>query len=216
MKRTTARLTGLTGALLAGALTLAGCSGDSAHEGMSDMSGSSSASSSADASTSAADTFDDADVAFAQGMLPHHQQAVEMAQLAADRAADPRVEDLAARIEAAQAPEIETLSGWLDAWGAEATGTASGGMDHGSTGPGEMGGMMSDEDMESLAATSGAEFDRMFLEMMIVHHDGAVEMATAQAAEGRNPDAIAMAEQIRDTQNAEIAEMRQLLAELGG
>jgi uncharacterized protein (DUF305 family) len=137
-----------------------------------------------------------------------------MAQLATDRAADPRVQDLATRIEAAQAPEIETLSGWLEAWGAEASssgGTAHGGMDHGDTG-----GMMSDEDMAALADTSGTEFDRAFLEMMLEHHRGATAMAEAAVADGQNPDALAMAEDIRDTQNAEIAEMEQLLAELGG
>ena len=214
MNRTTARLTGLTGALLAGTLALAGCSGDSGHEGMSGMSESPSADASASASDDTTAQVDDADVAFAQGMLPHHQQAVEMARLAADRAADPRVQDLAARIEAAQAPEIEILSGWLDAWGAEATGSS--GTDHGSTGHGDTGGMMTTEDMAALAGASGTEFDRMFLEMMTAHHSGAVQMAQTEIAEGKNPDAIAMAEDVRATQNAEIAEMEQLLAELGG
>jgi uncharacterized protein (DUF305 family) len=212
MNRTTARLTGLTGALLAGALTLAGCSGDSGHEGMSGMADTSS-SASASSSEDGTAQFNDADVAFAQGMLPHHQQAVEMAQLAGDRAADPRVKDLAARIEAAQAPEIETLTGWLEDWGAEAP--SSGGMDHGSMDHGDMGGMMSNEDMEALANVSGAEFDRTFLEMMVEHHTGAVQMAETEIADGENPDAIAMAEGIRESQNAEISEMQQLLAELG-
>ncbi|MGX5653661.1 DUF305 domain-containing protein [Geodermatophilus nigrescens] len=213
MNRTTARLTGLTGALLAGTLALVGCSSDSGHEGMSGMSDTSS-SPSASSSADGAAQFNDADVAFAQGMLPHHQQAVEMAQLAGDRAADPRVEDLAARIEAAQEPEIETLTGWLEDWGAGAT--SSGGMDHGNMDHGDMGGMMSNEDLESLANASGAEFDRMFLDMMTAHHAGAVQMAETEIADGENPDALAMAEEIRNTQNAEISEMQQLLAELGG
>ena len=214
MYRTTARLTGLTGALLAGSLALSGCSGNASHEGMSGMTDSSSASASASASDDPTAQFNDADVAFAQGMLPHHQQAVEMAQLAPDRAADPRVVDLAARIEAAQAPEIETLSGWLEAWGAEAS--SSSGMGHGGMDHGDTGGMMPDEDMAALADTSGTEFDRAFLEMMLEHHRGATAMAEAAVADGQNPDALAMAEDIRDTQNAEIAEMEQLLAELGG
>ena len=213
MSRTTARLTGLTGALIAGTLALAGCSGDAVHEGMSDMTDSSSASSSAEASDGSA-TFNDADVVFAQGMLPHHQQAVEMARLAAGRAADPRVKDVATRIEAAQAPEIQTLNEWLDAWGAEAA--SSTGMEHGSAGHGDSGGMMSTGDMEDLANSSGADFDGMFVDMMLVHHRGAVQMAETEIAEGENPDAITMAETIRDTQNAEITEMQQLLAELGG
>ena len=214
MNRTTARLTGLTGALLAGALALAGCSGNASHEEMSGMTDSSSASASASASDDPTAQFNDADVAFAQGMLPHHQQAVEMAQLAPDRAADPRVADLAARIEAAQAPEIETLSGWLEAWGTEAG--SSGGRGHGGMDHGDTGGMMSDEDMAALAYVSGAEFDRVFLTMMVEHHRGATAMAGAEVADGQSPDALAMAEDIRDMQNAEIAEMEQLLAELGG
>ena len=124
------------------------------------------------------------------------------------------MEDLAARIGAAQARGIETLSGWLEDWSAEAgrsTGTDHGSMDHGDTG-----GMMSDEDMAALADVSGAEFDRMFLAMMTAHHEGAVQQAGTEIADGENPDALAMAEDIRDTQNAEIAEMEQLLADLGG
>jgi uncharacterized protein (DUF305 family) len=214
MKRTTSRLTGLTGALLASALALTGCSGDPSHEGMADMSEGSSASASASASDGATASFNDADMAFAQGMLPHHQQAVTMSQLAADHAADPRVKDLAARIEAAQGPEIQTLAGWLESWDADAAGST--GMDHGSTDHGDAGGMMATEDMEALAGVSGAEFDRLFVEQMIVHHGGAVQMAQTEAADGANPEAIAMAEHIRDTQNAEIAEMQQLLADLGG
>jgi len=165
-------------------------------------------------STSAGEdaAFDDADVTFAQGMIPHHQQAIEMAQMASERAQDPRVLDLASRIEAAQQPEIDTLTGWLEEWGAEEDGmggTGHGGMGHG-------GGVMSEEDMDALMAASGAEFDRLFLEQMIEHHTGAVEMAVTEAADGQNTDAVAMAGTIRDTQNAEIAEMRQMLTELGG
>jgi uncharacterized protein (DUF305 family) len=214
MNRTTAHIPGLTGALLAGALVLAGCSSDSTHEGMSGMSDGASASSSAGASADVAAEFSDADVAFAQGMLPHHQQAVEMAQLAGERAADPRVKDLAARIEDAQGPEIETLTGWLEDWGVETS--SSIGTDHDSMDHGDMGGMMSSEDMESLANASGAEFDRLFLQMMVEHHRGATAMAETELADGQNPDALAMAEDIRDTQTAEIAEMEQLLAEFGG
>ena len=205
MTRTTAYLGRLAGALIAGTLVLAGCadgSSDAADNGRT---------SSSDTSAGAESTFNDADVTFAQGMLPHHQQAIEMAQLAEGRAADPRVLDLAGRIEAAQAPEIDTLNRWLADWGADDN---MGGMDHGS-GDG-MGGMMSEEDMTTLMSASGAEFDRMFLQQMIAHHRGAVDMAVTEAADGQNTDAIAMAETIRDSQNAEIAEMQQLLTELGG
>jgi uncharacterized protein (DUF305 family) len=211
MNRTTAPLSGLAATLVAGTLLLAGCgddSSDAAHNGP--MMGNT------DASTSAPDsaegTFNDTDVAFARDMIPHHQQAIQMARLAEGQAEDPRVLDLAARIEAAQEPEIDTLSGWLEEWDAD-----SGHMDDGMGGmDGGMGGMMSEQDMHSLMNATGAEFDRLFLEQMVEHHTGAVEMAEAEIADGQNAEAIALAESIGDSQTAEIAEMRQLLTELGG
>ena len=214
MTHTTARLTGLAGALVAGTLLLAGCADDSSnatgHGSMMSSSGSASSSASAEAD------HNDQDVQFASGMIPHHESAITMAEMAEDRAADPRVKDLAARIEAAQTPEIETMSGWLADWGAAASSSPTddgmGGMDHGGMDDGGMGGM----DTGALAGMSGADFDRMFLSMMIEHHRSAVEMAETEVADGQNADAIALAESIRDSQNAEIAEMQQLLTELGG
>ena len=206
----TRKTTLFTGALLAGALVLTGCSDDSVASHMDSMETGSAESTGTSASEDAA--FNDADVTFAQGMIPHHEQAIEMAQMTQGRAQDSRVLDLASRIEAAQQPEIEALTGWLEEWGVEDSGT--GGMDHGGVDHG--GGMMSEEDMNALMAASGAEFDRLFLEQMIEHHTGAVDMAVTESAEGDNPNAIAMAETIRDTQNAEIAEMKQVLTELGG
>lgn len=149
----------------------------------------------------------DADVAFAQGMIPHHEQAVEMAQLAASNAEDDRVKDLAGRIEAAQSPEIEELRGWLESWG-EPEDPA--GMGH-DTGAG-----MSEEDMAALESASGPDFDRMFLEMMVEHHRSAVEMAETEIADGQFPDAVELAGAIKAAQEAEIEEMQSLLAELGG
>lgn len=154
--------------------------------------------------------FNDADVAFAQQMIPHHQQAVEMAQLAADRAERQEIKDLAARVEAAQAPEIATLEGWLGEWGEDLPMEGMD-MDHGQDGMG----MMSDEDMSMLESASGAEFDRLFLEMMVRHHSGAIEMAEEELSDGQHPDALEMAQEIKDTQEAEVAEMEALLAELG-
>jgi uncharacterized protein (DUF305 family) len=211
MTRTTARLTGLAGALVAGTLLVAGCSGDTSTTGQSSTT-SGSASSAATAETD----HNDADVTFASGMIPHHESAIVMAQMAQAQAADQRVKDLAARIEAAQQPEIETMSGWLTDWGATASGSATddgmGGMDHGGMDDGSMGGM----DTGALMGMSGAEFDRMFLIMMIEHHRSAVQMAETEAASGQNTDASALAESIRDSQTAEISEMQQLLTELGG
>jgi uncharacterized protein (DUF305 family) len=162
-------------------------------------------------STSSDSAFNDADVTFAQEMIPHHEQAVEMAQLAKGRASSGEVQELAENIEAAQGPEIETLQGWLEAWGEEAP---SGGMDHGDMGHDSddgMPGMMDEDEINDLMGASGADWDRMFLEMMIEHHEGAVEMAQVEVDEGENPDAVALAEKIISDQEAEITQMQQLL-----
>lgn len=211
MTRTTSRRIRLAGGLLASTLIVAACSGgDDDMSGMSGMD-SSSESSSAESSAESAD-FSDADVMFAQQMIVHHQGAVEMAQLAEERAENAQVLDLANRIEAAQGPEIEIMTGWLEDWGkpttAEELGDA-GGMDHG-------GMEMSWEDMAALEAASGAEFDRMFLEMMTEHHRGAVDMAEIEVANGQNAEAVALARAIIDSQTGEIEEMQGLLGTLGG
>ena len=154
----------------------------------------------------------DQDISFARDMVPHHQQAVEMSDLAATRAADPAVKALAVRIKDAQDPEIRTMQGWLSDWGAATSGAgadAHGGGHGGHTGGA---GMMSDADMTSLRSASGAEFDRMFLRMMIEHHKGAIEMAKAEQANGKFQPAKDLARTIDETQAKEIAEMEQLQA----
>lgn len=146
-----------------------------------------------------------ADVAFAQGMLPHHRQAVAMTALAAGRTTTPEVRDLAAEIERAQDPEIETMTGMLARWGAPAPDPAGmAGM--------SMPGMMSGDAMARLAALSGPAFDRAFLEMMIEHHTGAVQMAATETAQGRDPAALDLARSISASQQDEIGRMRALLA----
>lgn len=160
------------------------------------------------AGSEASNQFNDADVNFAQQMIPHHQQAVEMAELAADRAASDEVRQLAEDVEAAQGPEIETMTGWLQAWSQE---VPAGSMDHGDMGHGAMDGMMTEEDMSALADAKGNEFDQMWLEMMVAHHEGAIAMARTEQANGQNPDAVALAKQIAADQEAEIDQMRQLL-----
>lgn len=146
--------------------------------------------------------FNDADVEFVQGMIPHHEQAVVMADLADDRAESPEVTDLAERIKDAQDPEIDQMTGWLEEWGQEVPeGTDHGGMD----------GMMSDDDMASLEDASGAEFDEMFLTMMIEHHEGAIAMAETELEDGQNADAKELAQTIVDAQQAEIDEMQGIL-----
>jgi len=147
--------------------------------------------------------FNDADVMFAQGMIPHHKQAVEMAKLAGDRAESQEVKDLAADIEAAQDPEIEQMAGWLEEWDQP---MELGGMDSM-----EMGGMMSEDQMSGLEDATGAEFDTMFLEMMIEHHEGAIVMAQEQVDDGKNAEAVALAEAIIEAQQGEIETMQRLL-----
>jgi len=148
-----------------------------------------------------------ADVTFAQEMIPHHQQATDMAQLAETRSQDEDVQRLAAQMESAQDPEIKTMTGWLETWGEDVPDHTSG-AGHGDA---DMPGMMSAAEMKRLESASGADFDRMFLEMMIKHHEGAIQMARTEQANGKNTDAIALAKQIEAAQTAEIATMRQLL-----
>lgn len=164
----------------------------------------------AGAGTSTAD-HNDADVTFAQDMIPHHEGALDMARLAGTRAASAKVKDLAARIEVAQAPEIKLMQGWLEDWG-EPDAPADDGMDHGDNSDEPA---MSTSDMSELEAASGAEFDRMFLTAMIEHHKSAVAMATTEVDAGKFPAAVALATTIKSSQEAEIAEMEGLVKEPG-
>ncbi|MBB4742069.1 uncharacterized protein (DUF305 family) [Actinoplanes octamycinicus] len=203
----------LAGAALSAALAVSACGGsDSSSDSGMNHGGMTPA---ATASAAAPATFNDADVMFASMMIPHHQQAVEMAALADGRAAGTEVKDLAGKIKAAQQPEIDTMSRWLTAWGhpMPAT-TASGmpgmsGMEHGS-----MPGIMSQADMDKLTAAKGAAFDKQFLTMMISHHEGAITMAQQEVAQGSDPDAKALAQNIITAQQAEITTMKGLLGKL--
>ncbi|HWH35005.1 MAG TPA: DUF305 domain-containing protein [Acidimicrobiales bacterium] len=163
-------------------------------------------------------SFNDADVAFAQEMIPHHQQAVEMSDLAAERAESDEVKALAVRIKAAQAPEIEQMTGWLEAWDEPVEG-AMGGMDMGDGGSMEgmedmegMEGMLSDDQIAELEAASGPDFDRLFLTGMRDHHAGAIMMAERVLEDGEFADAKQLARDIIATQQAEIEEIDGLLA----
>jgi len=157
-------------------------------------------------------SFNEADVMFAQQMIPHHQQAIQMAQMAPSHAQSPKVKQLAARIGAAQAQEIKTMTSWLHAWGKPVPSGMPGMM---SPMPGMMGspspGIVSQQEMSQLMAAHGAQFDRLFLQMMIRHHEGAVEMAKTEQARGLNPAAKKLAHQIETSQTAEIAQMQQML-----
>jgi uncharacterized protein (DUF305 family) len=157
----------------------------------------------------------DQDIAFAQGMIPHHQQAVDMAGMATEKASSQQVKDLASRIEGAQDPEIQQLTAMLEQWGAPTEPTTPSsessmpGMDHGDMSGGSSGhGMMTDEAMQQLEAATGADFDRMWVQMMIEHHQGAVAMAKTELEKGENAEAKALAQKIVTAQEAEITEMQ--------
>lgn len=179
------------------AVSACGSSDDSSHGSMTGAGGTS-ASSPAGSVTGA-----EADVKFAQMMIPHHEQAVEMATLALENdTASEDVKALARQIEAAQDPEIQTMKGWLSQWGAE---ESSGPMDHGS------GGMMSDEDMTSLMGARGPEFNQMWLTMMIEHHEGAVTMAKDVLATTADTEVEELATAVVQGQEKEIATMQGML-----
>ncbi|MEV7245850.1 DUF305 domain-containing protein [Streptomyces sp. NPDC093248] len=201
--RTLTRRAALLAATAAASLALAACGGGdgAAHAG---HGGSASPAASATAGTHNAQ-----DVTFAQGMIPHHRQALEMAKLADGRASSARVKDLAARIEKAQDPEIRTMTGWLTAWGEQ---VPMAGMDRsGHAGMTGMAGMMSDDDMAALRKATGADFNRRFLSLMVEHHRGAVEMAGTEKSGGAYGPARTMAGDIVRAQNAEILEMKRIL-----
>ena len=180
---------------------LSACGG---HSGLAGMSSGTSAASSASAGSSEAAR--GGDVMFAQSMIPHHQQAVEMADMALENASSGQVKQLAAQIKAAQDPEIATMKDWLSSWGApEEMGTDHAGMGH-------MAGMMSDDDMKELAASRGADFDTMWLQMMIAHHQGALTMANDVLATTQDPAVKTLAEAVVDGQTQEIDTMKDLLA----
>lgn len=196
------------GLVLVTAVGLGACSSD--HSGMSGMSTSTTIEIPANANYNATD------IGFAQGMIPHHAQAIEMADLALTNTKNPDVLALANKIKAAQSPEIIKLSGWLRDWGQTVPSTASGSMDHDMSGMGGMmmDGMMSQADMDRLETSTGTEFDRLWIELMIQHHEGAVKMSKTEVAGGKNPDAIALAQVIISSQQAEITTMESLLKKL--
>ena len=186
----------------AGALLLSACGSDSSNS-------SAGLSSSTPAGEVTGD-FNAADVLFAQGMVPHHEQAVEMAALALDPAAgaSAEIQALATQIQGAQDPEIELMTGWLQAWGQPMDMPGTDDM----AGTEGMDGMMSADDMAGLATLTGAEFDTAWAEMMIAHHEGAITQARTVKAAGSNADVLVLADEIITAQQAEIDEMQALLA----
>ncbi|WP_299058282.1 DUF305 domain-containing protein [uncultured Nocardioides sp.] len=203
-----------TTALLAAALTttlLAGCGADD---------------SSATEQTLSDTEHNDADVTFAQDMIPHHAQALTLVDLTLDRDVDPGIADLAEQIRAEQAPEIETMAGWLSDWDEEVPETVR---DHSNAGHGggaasdamremeadgdapAMAGMLTADQLEALEQASDDEFGALWVDAMIAHHTGAIAMAEAEQADGRYRPAVELAGDVVEAQTAEIAELEQLL-----
>ena len=176
-------------------LLLAGCGGshDMDDMGMATPSGTSGASA--------------ADAMFAQMMIPHHEQAVEMSTLAETRASSPEIKELAAEIKAAQQPEIDQMTAWLEEWGMPVMSGMDAMGEHGGHG---MSGMLTDEQMQQLADAQGPEFDRLFAEFMILHHEGAIDMAE-DVVDSKDPRVAALAQAILATQAEEIAQMQAFL-----
>jgi uncharacterized protein (DUF305 family) len=174
-------------------MILAGCGGSHDMADMASPSGTSGASA--------------ADAMFAQMMIPHHEQAVEMSTLAETRASSPEIKELAAEIKAAQQPEIDQMTAWLEEWGMPVMSMDEAMGDHGGHG---MSGMLTDEQMQQLADASGPEFDRLFAEFMIEHHEGAIDMAE-DVVDSKDRRVAALAAEIIATQAEEIAQFQAFL-----
>jgi uncharacterized protein (DUF305 family) len=152
-----------------------------------------------------------ADVRFVTMMIPHHEQALELARLAPGRAENPQIIALAERILAAQEPEIGAFKAWLQTRGLGLD--AGGGRTHDHT---TMSGMQSPEKIRALTAARGAAFDRMFVEMMTDHHQGAIEMANEAMVLGSDLTINEWAESIAVEQAVEINRMKQIIAPSAG
>ncbi len=196
-------------AALAASLVLAGCAAGSGSTGGSTMpmhhGGSSSPTSSMRPDASA--DHNQADIMFSQMMIPHHAQAVEMSDIILAKQDVPaEVTALATRIKDAQAPEIETMTGWLESWNGRTIMP-----DHSGHG---MSGMVDAEGIEKFKAAEGTDAVRLFLEHMIEHHEGAIDMAQQEIGAGKYPESIQLARDIVTAQEAEITEMKELLGKL--
>lgn len=170
-----------------------------------------------------------ADTSFTMMMIPHHQQAIEMSDIILDKDDVPAdVRTMAEEIKAAQGPEIEQMRQWLEQWGVP--GGPQGGPMMGDDVPGHMGdhmggaddaagmpmmdGMLSGQEMRELSDARGPDAARLFLEQMIAHHEGAIEMAQDEVSDGTYPPTVELARSIIQTQQREIDRMREMIAAL--
>lgn len=150
------------------------------------------------------------DVAFTSGMIPHHQQAVEMADLVLGRDVSAELKALAQQIKAAQGPEVQQMAGWMQGWGEQLPGEH--GVGHGMA---MSDGMLTEPEFSDLGAAKGTAFARLFLQGMVRHHQGAVAMAREQLAKGQDAKVKALAQAVVSGQTAEITLMERMLADLG-
>lgn len=188
--------------IVAAMLALAGCSTGTDGGSMPGMDHGSSMTTQA---TATAGEHNSADTMFAQMMIPHHVQAVEMSDIMlAKTDLDAKVTALATDIKAAQGPEIKKMTTWLTGWSEPTT----------MSGNHSMNGMMSAADLDKLKAAQGNEASKLFLTQMIAHHEGAVEMAKSEVTGGKSADAVALAKSIVASQETEIKDMKDLLAAL--
>lgn len=169
--------------LITALLTLSGCASDSSNN--------------SDVELSSVDEM------FLEMMIPHHDQAVEMAQLAEKNTKNREILELAKAIDEEQHKEVELMSGWLG---------KTDGHEHSHEGH-TMDGMLSPEQMEALEKAKDTEFDKLFLEGMILHHKGAIEM-TQMVVESSNKEIRDLAESIISSQTSQIEQMKKLLASL--
>lgn len=189
------RFVGLVGCVAAAGLAVAGCGGSQLAQGR------------------------EGDIAFAQQMIPHHQQAVEMAEIALSKDDAPKaVTELAREVRREQGPEIVLMRSWLDEWGAEELPHTGAGGESGGDAEAEgdhehlMSGMATGEQMVALAEAQGEEFESLWLELMIAHHEGAVEMASQVGATTEDPEVAALAAAVVSGQSEEIERMQDLRA----
>ena len=170
---------------------------------------------------------DSVDAGFARDMSAHHLQAVEMASLARDGSDDPEIRGLAFDIEGTQLNQVGRMQGWLALWGLPVTGGermawmgdgGHAGHDMGAMGMtpgGLMPGMATDEELAQLRTLSGEEFDVLFLQLMMRHHQGGYDMAVHAVENAEEPAVRTLARTVVDSQSAEVALMTDMLAERG-
>ena len=212
------RLHTITAAAAAALLSLTACGGSADQAHSTTRSGPPGVSS----SPGAAQAHNSEDVTFAQRMIAHHQQAVQMSDIILGKpGVDPRVVDLANQIKAAQGPEIQQMQTWLNQWSQPTNPTTPGSMTPGAPNHGDMPGMtgmdgmmMSEQDIQALTNAQGVDASKLFLTQMIQHHQGAITMAQNEIKSGQYPPAVSLAHSIVTDQQQEITTMTKVLNSL--